>query len=450
VSKWEIKIEPVYDHSINQMKYNIPTSSSSTTSPEYTINQESSLQSLSGFFNICVTFGETDGKQQTHITIIEKGKSNRTILQQAILEANSKWKEKTERDGYTPSPPSLTSLSSSPDSLIINTNTLINTDVTTENHIHTRFSPMLANTFSEKNYTSASTTRGYKIPFPSFVQRKYDGIRCIARIDSMKNIILESRKGMKFQHMSHIEFILKLFFEQAEIIFKEKNGVMKSPTTLYFDGELYCDSLPFETINGCVRLTKILTDEDRVNINKLQYHIYDCYIPENTNVSFKQRTSFLKDVFNKVREEDEYRSSVDVVHEVDTEVVYSLKDIKTKHAEYVENGFEGIMIRDPDGIYEPNKRSKYLQKYKEFMEDEFEIVGFHDGEGVDKEMVIWECITKEGRQFAVRPKTTFEERKRLFKEAGRYIGKQLTVVFQEYSPDLIPRFPVGKAIRENI
>jgi ATP-dependent DNA ligase len=412
VSKWEIKIDPVYDQSMNPMKY-----------------------------NICVTFGEIDGKKQTHITVIEKGKSNRSIKQQAILEANSKWKEKTERDGYTPTAKTNT---------IITTDVGMGMDVGTDVGLVTRFSPMLANTFIEKNYTDASTARGYKIPFPAFVQRKYDGIRCIARTDHLKNVILESRKGVKFPHIAHIEFLLKLFFEQAGLLLQGRSGEMSPPTTLYFDGELYCDSLPFETINGCVRLTKVITEEERANINKLQYHIYDCYMQDKPNASFKQRTAFLKEVFDKVREEDALRTSANMICEVETEVVANLKEIKTKHAQYVESGFEGIMIRDPSGIYEPNKRSKYLQKYKEFMEEEFEIVGFHDGEGVDKEMVIWDCVTKEGRRFAVRPKTTFEERKRLFKEATSHIGKQLTVVFQEYSPDLVPRFPVGKAIRENV
>lgn len=412
VTRWEIKIEPVYDDSMNSFKY-----------------------------NICVTFGDTDGKQQTHITSIEKGKSNRSIKQQAILEANSKWKEKTERDGYTPATNTDTTNT---------TNTNITTSTCMGVGIETRFSPMLANTFIEKNYTEASITRGYKIPFPAFVQRKYDGIRCIARSDHLKNVILESRKSTKFTHISHVEFSLKLFFEKAGLLLQGRSGEMNPPTTLYFDGELYCDSLPFETINGCVRLTKVVSEEERANISKLQYHIYDCYMEDKPNVSFKQRMAFLKEVFDKVREEDMLRTPANIICEVETEVVFNLNEIKAKHAQYVENGFEGIMIRDPNGIYEPNKRSKYLQKYKEFMEEEFEIVGFHDGEGVDKEMVIWDCVTKEGRMFAVRPKTTFEERKRLFKEATSYIGKQLTVVFQEYSPDLVPRFPVGKAIRENV
>ena len=106
------------------------------------------------------------------------------------------------------------------------------------------------------------------------------------------------------------------------------------------------------------------------------------------------------------------------------------------------------MIRDKDGIYELNKRSKYLQKFKEFIEEEFKIVGFHEGTGDEKGAIIWDCVTKDKKTFAVRPKGTFESRKKLYEDGGKYIGKSLTVIFQEYSSDGVPRFPVGKAIRD--
>ena len=383
VIKWEIKIEPVLSPKIVQ-------------------------------YNIIVSFGEINGKIQSHTTIIEKGKANRTIYQQAVLEANSKWNEKKNRDGYR-------------------------TDISLTNLVEKEqsndlFSPMLANTFNEKHYLPSS--RNYKIPFPAFVQKKYDGIRCIAFLDSQDNIILQSRKCVKFAHFTNIESSLKLFFEQVE----------GSLHRFIFDGELYSDSIPFETINGCARLTKNINEKDRININKIQYHIYDCYISDKPNTIFKERMDILKSIFEKFRTCD----MTNYIHEVKTEPVCNLKEIKLKHAKYVEDGFEGIMIRDANGIYEPNKRSKYLQKYKEFMEEEFEIVGFHDGEGVDKDLVIWDCITKEGKVFSVRPRASFEERRRLFKEALTHMGKQLTVIFQEYSSDLIPRFPVGKGIREGV
>ena len=70
------------------------------------------------------------------------------------------------------------------------------------------------------------------------------------------------------------------------------------------------------------------------------------------------------------------------------------------------------MIRQIDGQYEPNKRSKFLQKYKMFMEEEFEIISFHDGEGHDKNMVIWECKTSAGKLFSVKPRGTFANQER--------------------------------------
>jgi hypothetical protein len=63
--------------------------------------------------------------------------------------------------------------------------------------------------------------------------------------------------------------------------------------------------------------------------------------------------------------------------------------------------------------------------------------------------VIWECETKDGKPFSVRPRGTFESRKELYLEADKYIGKKLTILFKGYTEDGKPREPVGKAIRED-
>jgi DNA ligase-1 len=115
----------------------------------------------------------------------------------------------------------------------------------------------------------------------------------------------------------------------------------------------------------------------------------------------------------------------------------------------VEEGFEGVMVRDKSGPYEPDKRSKYLQKYKEMMEEEFKIVGYHDGVGKFKGTVVWTCEIEPGKTVDVTPKGTLEYRKKLFESANKYIGKKLTVIFFGYTADGSLRFPIGKAIREN-
>ena len=87
-------------------------------------------------------------------------------------------------------------------------------------------------------------------------------------------------------------------------------------------------------------------------------------------------------------------------------------------------------------------------KYKEFLESEYPIVDFKEAVGRDAGTVIWECETPEGRRFSVRPRGTQEARREWFARGASLVGKQLTVIYQELSEMGVPRFPVGKAIRD--
>jgi len=78
-------------------------------------------------------------------------------------------------------------------------------------------------------------------------------------------------------------------------------------------------------------------------------------------------------------------------------------------------------------------------------------VGAEEGKGKDKGTVIWICSITSGDDsgtFSVRPKGTFEERTDWFKNYKSYVGKNLTVQFQNLTNGGIPRFPVGIAIRD--
>ncbi len=356
-------------------------------------------------YAIVTTHGEKDGKKVTHEKDVEEGKGKKTVLEQASQEALRKWKNKTEKELYSENIP------------VLGENTKQNIIVR----------PMLAQTFSFDVYDGKS--RAFKISFPAYVQRKYDGIRCIAYIQD-GNIILESRKGVPFQNFTNLKNELKELFKYL-------------PSTFYFDGELYTEKLDFEVVSGLIRL-----HEDKVNsedlklIDKIEYHVYDFVDTNSLNLPFSERHNFLT---NFLKEHDK---KISKVKNVETIIVDNLSEIKKYHDDFIKHGYEGIMIRDKDGIYELNKRSKYLQKFKEFIEEEFKIVGFHEGTGDEKSAVIWDCITKDKKTFAVRPKGTFESRKKLYEDGDKYIGKLLTVIFQEYSSDGVPRFPVGKAIRD--
>jgi DNA ligase-1 len=132
---------------------------------------------------------------------------------------------------------------------------------------------------------------------------------------------------------------------------------------------------------------------------------------------------------------------------VESLVANSIDDVKKAHAKYTKQGFEGTMIRNKLGAYKSG-RSANLQKFKDFMDDEFKIVDFTEGEGHDKGCVVWECETKDKQTFKVRPRGDVSQRKAWFKEGAKNNGKKLNVRFQEYSTAGVPRFPVGTGIRD--
>jgi len=360
-------------------------------------------------YNIITSHGDLNGKKVIHSRNIHEGKAKKTILEQTIQEANKKWENKKDKELYVEH---------------IDVNSTSGEPIP-EKTIVVR--PMLANTFSFDLYEKKS--RGYKIPFPAYIQRKYDGIRCISYIKNGE-VILESRKGIPFQNFNILKDQLKNLFS------------LLSPD-FYFDGELYTEDLDFEVLNGMIRLSeKKCTVEDALLINKIQYHIYDFIDLNNLNIVYKDRYLFLHTFLKN------NAKKAPLCKDVETIKVDDVSDIKKYHDEFIQSGFEGIMIRDMDGIYQINKRSKYLQKYKEFMEEEFKIIGFHEGTGDEKGCIIWECETKDKKPFNVRPNGTFESRKILFQDGSKYIGKLLTVKFQEYSADGIPRCLTGKGIRD--
>ena len=375
--------------------------------------------------------GVKDGNLVPHTKEITRGKgvgkAKKTIREQAIFEANSAWRDKKEKNGYS----ELSIEEGDGDG---------NGDVKGNIVISASpFYPMLANTFSWELLDKKKT----KIAFPLYVQRKYDGIRCSAEFTNMEGVILKSRKGKKFDNLGHIREYLGMFFE---FIYDNMPSIKDD---IILDGELYTDLISFEEISGMVRQKKgfVENHEDYEKHMKIEYHIYDCYIKNRADMIFEQRWNFLLDMSHRYQQMAN-GSLEPRIRIVPTYMINSRDEIKQYHDQFVREGFEGIMLRSRDGVYEPKKRSAYLLKYKEFLEEEFEICGYHEGEGDDAGTVIWECRMNNGKEFSVKPKGTREQRRQMLENVGEYIWKKLTVIYQELTADGIPRFPVGKIIRD--
>lgn len=352
-------------------------------------------------YNVIMTHGIEGGSSMVHEHEIEKGKAGRSTREQAELFARKKWCDKRDKELFCEQ----------------------REEALQGGMMVVR--PMLAKTFDFGLYGS-KISRAYRIPFPAYVQIKYDGLRCLSYRD-IHGVRMESRKGVVFVGFPEIR-------DDVESL------LMSS--TFYLDGELYTSEVPFEELSGWVRLkdAKILSlDSVQKALQKVEYHIYDCIDTAKPDAPFSERMHWLHTMF------PEGRKGRCVL--VQTFPVGYVDEVRQRHDEFVAMGHEGVMIRDGAGVYEVGRRSSYLQKYKEFQEEEFEIVGYHEGTGDEAGLVVWDCKTAAGKLFAVRPQGTFDFRRRMWVEAESHVGSFLTVKFQEYTNDGVPRFPVGKALR---
>ena len=265
--------------------------------------------------------------------------------------------------------------------------------------------PMLAHKYRD---------HAQKVVFPCDVQPKLDGVRCLAVNDGGK-VTLLSRSG-KTYNVAHLAKALESLL----------------PSDSIADGEIYIHGDTLQHINSLVKRTQ--TDSVL-----LEYHVYDMPRWKGTeDEPWGDRRKHISEFF---RVGDLKIVPVQTVSVTNPEAIVSLQH------EFVEDGYEGAIVRNLSGLYLFGYRSHDLLKVKSFQDDEFEVIGAHCGVGKFAEAVVWECVTKDGVKFSATPKGTMEMRRQWLKDANQYIGKLLTVRFFNYTPDRTPFHGVGVAFR---
>ena len=347
-----------------------------------------------------------DGKLQEHSQVIQKGKNigkkNETSpYTQAIAEAQSKWNDKKRKNGYNEEIP-------------------LPGEAKVVSAVGS-ISPMLAKDF--KNDSN-------KLKWDEGVvcQVKLDGVRALCGIEHGE-VFLKSRGNKYYHNLQHIKDAFRSLYTISCV-----------PHTVLFDCELYSTQLKFEDITGICRKQKELSEAEQDIELKIEAHVFDLFDISQSELEFRERYDLL------VRIIGSERSPLVIV---DTWTGFSIGDLDELHERARNDGYEGIMLRNEAGKYKPGPtRSNDLIKMKAMMDQEFPIVDYREGVGQDKGTVIWVCETENGAQFSVRPMGTREQRKEWFDNGEQYLGEMLTVRFQEWSKDMIPRFPVGVGIRD--
>lgn len=363
-----------------------------------------------GTADIITEYGQLGGKLQTQVKHIASGKNlgkanETTPWEQAVFDAGSDFRKKQDKN-YTETLPD-------------------------ENgEAKPNLLPMLALDFRK---------RSHDIIYPAHVQPKLNGVRCLAQKINQNVIQFTTRKCKDYPEgvTAHLVKPLLNLMEIGEI----------------FDGEFYVHDWSFQKIAQTVKKVRPWASE-------LQFHIFDV---ANSTQTWRERDERLAGAWRQ------HGMQAGALTFVPGALVIAEDQVKVWHDMYVKNGYEGIMVRNVAGLYVFDHRTKDLQKYKEFIDEEFKIVGMREPEVIidpatreEVKLVVFDCFSPyvpekaddKFKTFGVRPKGTVVDRAQMFREIDTLIGKMMTVRYQELSvasedkPGGLPIFPVGITIRD--
>lgn len=273
---------------------------------------------------------------------------------------------------------------------------------------------MLCQPLDEKNLE-----RNFKT-FPMMLaQPKLDGMRCWVQWFDHEPVLWSS-EGNPITGVPHIQLLLA---DWAKVVGE-----------LQFDGELYCHGMEFENI---ISTTRRGADNLRDDFTNIQYHIFDVKLPKIN----AERNAVIADAFARMPEEIR---KTETFMRVPTKTI-KREDVDAQLDDYVKEGYEGIILRNPLANY-VEKRPWTILKWKPSKHDTYQIVGVTEAvseKGVPLGRVgALNCCDRFGNFFSVGPGLgmTHEVTAKMWADAPNLIGKFAKVYYQNLTDRGVPRF----------
>ena len=259
------------------------------------------------------------------------------------------------------------------------------------------------------------------------VQPKLDGIRATTRRNEDGQVVLISSEG-NILHIPHITDVL----EEMNLSFD-------------LDGEIYSHGKSFEWI--CSRAKGSYEDT-----KELQYHVFDMWTQELRG--FKIRNLIIQNLSCRFKHlGTSYPIQIVPTTEVfSTDSSLMLDYVSQQLNDFVNKGYEGIILRQPYAIYEM-KRSRFIMKFKPSKTDCYRIVGIEQAytmEGKPKGMVGAFVVQApdSSQQFRISAgRFTHEERIEMWNQIP--LGKWLEFQYQNKTEKNDFRMAFGLKIKED-
>ncbi len=248
----------------------------------------------------------------------------------------------------------------------------------------------------------------------AIVQPKLNGERCRAVIDENGKVLLYSSEANQILFLPHIN-----------------NALMRTGLkNIELDGECYVHGMPLEDIHSIV--SRKVNAHPYSNI--MEYHIFD--------------------IVNEWAQEDRLvrlnnlNIKGDVLHTVETKVVFSLNELHHVVDSLQDDGYEGVVLRQFSKPY-VRKRATNMMKLKPREQDDYVIVGYEQEYTIHNEPkeslgALWlQGNDDEKFKVGTGPYFTRDHRVRLWEIRESLRGMIATIKYQELTADRkVPRHAI--------
>ncbi len=207
-----------------------------------------------------------------------------------------------------------------------------------------------------------------KISGQKIIEVKLDGVRAIVIIYPTGNIDIFSRNGKELNNFEHIKNEIKRLINFSDI-----------KMAIVLDGEIISKNFQ-ELMKQIHRKNSIQNDDaklylfDFLPLESFKKGLYECkYIHRMKNLRNLYEKYFLNSINIKLLKPKL----------IDLDTNEGTKEFQNFNRDSIKNGYEGIMIKDPESFYECKRSTTWL-KSKPFIEVSLKVKDYEEGTGRNK------------------------------------------------------------------
>ena len=267
-----------------------------------------------------------------------------------------------------------------------------------------------------------------KAKWPMLVETKHDGKRIIAIALAGEPVRMYSRNGHEQLGYEHIKTQL------AAIREREGLADVLDSAALVFDGELMFGMF------GDRKATE--AEADFVLFDLLYWSEWTsqkCTRPQEA------RTCLIVDLWDRQEMGKDWTN----IRTPGAEYCYSFEQAQVVYRDVVDNGGEGIMLKDPQAVYQFKRTYSWLKLKPEESLD-LEVVSGFEGEGKYRGMLGGVVVNFNGVEVRVGSGFADYQRKMWYGDGFHNLkGHIIEVLYTEVTPDGSLRFPRFKTIRDD-